>query len=51
MFKRNEMKYDILHSNCRECFINNLRCTYYYDFGCRYENNRKNGFEENNVNK
>lgn len=23
------LEYDILHSNCRECYLNNLECGYY----------------------
>lgn len=32
--KRAEMEFDILHSECRNCYLKNLECTYYYD-GCR----------------
>ena len=32
--KIDEMRFDILHSECRDCYLKNLECTYYYD-GCR----------------
>ena len=32
--KRREMEFDILNSECRDCYLENLECTYYYD-DCR----------------
>ena len=35
MHSRDEMEFDILHSECRDCYLNDLECSYYTKEGCR----------------
>lgn len=42
------IEYDILNSACRDCYLNNLKCTYYTSEGCRNESKRIQGTNKTN---
>lgn len=33
------LEFDIIHSDCRDCYLNNLSCSHNTEEGCRVKNN------------